>query len=126
MPQGVEKARVPNLDGPIGALYLSQQMCAAVEREDLSAIATELDDLRARLHRRATLPSPAARRAIRLAAGATLDEVARAVGVSHEAIRLYEAGRRFPKDANLARYAACLAALQQGLGGDTNRKGVSA
>jgi len=82
---------------------------------DLLDSAAELGALRARIRARADLPSPAARKAIRLAAQATLAEVAHVVGVSYESIRLYEEGKRFPRDEHLARYAACLADLQRGL-----------
>ena len=66
-----------------------------------------------------------ARRAIRVAAGATLAEVGDAVGVTGEAIRLYEAGRRTPRGLHLERYAAALDALQAELTDRGGREAVS-
>jgi DNA-binding transcriptional regulator YiaG len=48
----------------------------------------------------AKLPSPAWRRAIRVRAGATLDEVGELVGVSGEAVRLWETGQRVPSESH--------------------------
>lgn len=87
------------------APIILQHMSTAIE-------AIELLD---RMRRRAALPTPATRKAIRLAAGRTLEEIGRACGVSHEAIRLWESGRRAPGEANLVRYAAVLEALQEEL-----------
>jgi DNA-binding XRE family transcriptional regulator len=65
-----------------------------------------------RLSARPTLPPPAARRALRVAAGATLEEVGRTVGVSREAIRRYENGSRTPRGAHAEAYAAVLRDFQ--------------
>jgi DNA-binding transcriptional regulator YiaG len=62
------------------------------------------------------LPSPAARRAIRVAARASLQEFGDVVGVSHEAVRLWELGRRRPSAANAARYSELLDRLRKEIG----------
>ena len=46
------------------------------------------------------LPPPTRRRAIRVRAGATLDEVGDLVGVSGEAVRLWETGQRIPSESH--------------------------
>jgi transcriptional regulator with XRE-family HTH domain len=46
------------------------------------------------------LPPQSRRRAIRVRAGATLDEVGDLVGVSGEAFRLWETGRRIPSETH--------------------------
>jgi hypothetical protein len=46
------------------------------------------------------LPAPARRRTIRVRAGATLDEVGDLVGVSGEAVRLWETGQRIPSETH--------------------------
>jgi hypothetical protein len=46
------------------------------------------------------LPPPARRRTIRVRAGATLDEVGDLVGVSGEAVRLWETGQRIPSETH--------------------------
>ena len=46
------------------------------------------------------LPPPTRRRAIRVHAGATLDEVGDLVGVSGEAVRLWETGQRIPSESH--------------------------
>ena len=50
-------------------------------------------------------------RAIRLAAGITLGEVAASVGCSHSAVFRWEAGERKPMGRRALRYAAVLDAL---------------
>lgn len=49
---------------------------------------------------RAKLPSPTRRRAIRVRAGATLEEVGDLVGVTSEAVRLWETGQRIPSETH--------------------------
>lgn len=63
------------------------------------------------------LPAPALRRAIREAAGVSLRDLAQVVGVSHQTIALYEAGRRRPRPLNLVKYAAALSELVQHVAG---------
>jgi transcriptional regulator with XRE-family HTH domain len=50
------------------------------------------------------LPPPTRRRAIRVRAGATLDEVGDLVGVSGEAVRLWETGQRIPSESHRDNY----------------------
>ncbi len=67
------------------------------------------------MRRRASLPPPKTRKAILLAAGISLEEMGKAVGVSHEAIRLWEIGLRAPTETNLIRYSAVLEEMQRQL-----------
>jgi DNA-binding transcriptional regulator YiaG len=62
--------------------------------------------------RQATLPSPSRRRAIRVHAGASLEEVGELVGVSGEAVRTWEIGRSLPSEAHRDDYIEVLAELR--------------
>jgi DNA-binding transcriptional regulator YiaG len=62
----------------------------------------------------ARLPSPTRRRAIRVRAGATLEEVGELVGVSGEAVRLWETGQRTPSESHRGDYVDVLDALRTG------------
>ena len=62
--------------------------------------------------RRATLPSLSRRRAIRVRAGASLEEVGELVGVSGEAVRTWEIGRSLPSEAHRDDYIDVLAELR--------------
>ena len=64
--------------------------------------------------RRAKLPSPTRRRAIRVRAGATLEEVGDLVGVSSEAIRLWETGQRRQSENHRDDYIDVLDDLRAG------------
>ena len=70
-------------------------------------------ELTEKLRRRITLPPPAQRRALRLAAGASLRDVASVVGSSAQAVYLWETGDREPSDAFLERYADVLHAFDE-------------
>ncbi len=72
------------------------------------ATVTSLDEAleHARLRRR--LPVPAARRHIREAAGVSQIHVARELGVTREAVALWELGARTPRHHHLAAYLAIL------------------
>lgn len=74
-----------------------------------------MDELQARVRQRRSLPPPPVRRAIRLAAGASLPELGRVLGVTGEAVRLWESGLRNPRGANLAAYIRVLSLLQSEL-----------
>jgi DNA-binding transcriptional regulator YiaG len=67
------------------------------------------DELRARRE----LPPPQLRRALRKAAGVSLDALAREVGVTRQCVGHWEAGRRYPRGAALQRYVAALRLLQE-------------
>lgn len=71
-----------------------------------------LTRLRATLDAKRALPPPAARRALRLAAGASIADVADAVGVTRQAISYWELGRRTPRGEALRRYVAVLDVLR--------------
>jgi DNA-binding transcriptional regulator YiaG len=58
------------------------------------------------------LPSPSRRRAIRVRAGASLEEVGELVGVSGEAVRLWETGQRIPSEAHRGDYLDVLVDLR--------------
>jgi HTH-type transcriptional regulator/antitoxin MqsA len=70
---------------------------------------TELID-RARLRR--SLPDPRTRRAIRLAAGVSLAEVAEVVGVAARTIARWESGQSSPRGEYLGRYVDLLEQLR--------------
>ena len=65
----------------------------------------------------ATLPPPAARRAIRLAAGVGQTELAAALGVSRWSLIRWETGKVEPHPDARRRYAGALRSLQ-GVGSD--------
>ena len=97
-----------------GVPILVSGPCPGLRFQQMSN-AIELDELRSHVRKRAALPAPAARRAIRTASGVTLDALGRAVGVSGESIRLYELGLRSPRGENLASYVNALETLQHEL-----------
>jgi len=68
-----------------------------------------LNEARQRRH----LPSPAVRRGLREAAGLSQAIVANALGVSREAVSLWESGARTPRAERLAGYVALLDRLKQ-------------
>ena len=59
------------------------------------------------------LPPPAERQNIRVAADATVEDVAAAVGVNPMTIRRWEAGTSKPWPRHRAAYITCLAALER-------------
>jgi DNA-binding transcriptional regulator YiaG len=61
---------------------------------------------------RKALPPPAARRAIRLAAGATLGDVGEVIGVSKQAVHHWESGIAQPRGENLVAYVQVLDLLR--------------
>jgi DNA-binding XRE family transcriptional regulator len=73
-----------------------------------------LTQLRDGMGDRRALPAPPTRRALREAAGATLLDVGRAVGVTPQAISNWELGHRTPRGALLKRYLDALAILRAG------------
>jgi DNA-binding XRE family transcriptional regulator len=72
------------------------------------SVTSGLDQLSELVAARRGFPSPGTRRALRLGAGATLKDVALAVGVSRQCIYQWETGETTPRGANLVRYAAVL------------------
>jgi transcriptional regulator with XRE-family HTH domain len=73
---------------------------------------TALSELASKIAQRRELPDAQECRRLRLAAGATLDDVARAVGVSKTAVLQWEAGRFSPRDEHLGRYLEVLRVLR--------------
>ncbi len=65
------------------------------------------------LRRRPKLPEPAVARAIRLAAGASQEQVARELQVSSVTVRRWEAGSRRPTGQLRDDYCRLLAALRE-------------
>ena len=65
-------------------------------------------NLRERAGLRRGLPPPAQRKALRQAAALTLDDLARLVGCTPQAIALWETGRREPSEPFLAPYTDAL------------------
>jgi DNA-binding transcriptional regulator YiaG len=58
-------------------------------------------ELLERLRAKRELPHPGERRRIREAAGASLRDVARELGVSHSAVRRWETTRAVPRDSRI-------------------------
>lgn len=75
---------------------------------------TAAEQLTARITVRRSLPAPQMRRAIRNAAGASLQEVAGAFDppVSRHAVMAWERGTRNPNSKHVGQYVAILRALQ--------------
>jgi ribosome-binding protein aMBF1 (putative translation factor) len=73
---------------------------------------TSIFDLLERARDIYALPSPAVRRALRQQARLSLKDVGDALGVSPEAIRNWESGRRTPRPEHLHGYVSFLRALQ--------------
>ncbi len=69
-------------------------------------------DLLERLRAKRELPLPAERRRIRVAAGASLRDVAHELGVSHTAVRRWETKPSVPRESRIA-YARLLDELRQ-------------
>ncbi|MDW8339330.1 MAG: helix-turn-helix transcriptional regulator [Thermoleophilia bacterium] len=67
--------------------------------------------LREELAARRQLPPPAVRRALRERSGLSAAALARELGVTRQAVASWERGARFPRAANLVRYAALLRLL---------------
>lgn len=82
-------------------------MSTALE-EQFSELVDELVEL---AEARRKLPSPAARRHIRLAAGASLADVGAALGVSKQAVSLWEHGKG-PSRNHVRTYVRVLEALK--------------
>jgi DNA-binding XRE family transcriptional regulator len=72
---------------------------------------TALEELGRRVRARTQLPTPEARRAIRVSAGVSLADIARAVGVTRQTAMLWERGARRPSGERLLAYVAVLEML---------------
>lgn len=72
-----------------------------------------LEDLTLRVRAGRRLPEPAVRRAIRQAARVSLADVAAVVGVTRQAVSLWELGQRTPRGPMLNTYVSTLRALQR-------------
>ncbi|MFJ5155750.1 helix-turn-helix transcriptional regulator [Streptomyces sp. NPDC088353] len=75
-----------------------------------STVAEKIRSLR---HVRLELPTPPERRAIREAAGLTQAQVGSAVGVTPQAVALWESGRRTPRGHFLEKYVEAIRAMQE-------------
>jgi DNA-binding transcriptional regulator YiaG len=76
----------------------------------------ELESLRLRARAQRELPDPRRAKALRHAAGVSLQELADAVGVSQRAIAYWESGKRRPRGPQLERYVEAINALASELG----------
>lgn len=74
---------------------------------------TVAETIRSFRHVRPELPAPAERKAVREAAGLTLAQVGAAVGVTPQAVALWESGRRTPQGARLSKYAEAIHAMRE-------------
>lgn len=72
-----------------------------------------LEQLTERAQIRRDLPPPSMRRALRKAAGVSLSEVAAIIGVTRQAVALWEGGDRTPRGTNLDEYARVLRELRR-------------
>jgi DNA-binding transcriptional regulator YiaG len=79
---------------------------------------TELQELKDEVEARRELPAPAARRALREAAGVSLDGVARAVGVSKQTVLGWESGAFGPRGSNLSAYLEVLRIFRKAMSED--------
>lgn len=78
----------------------------------------DLEALTERMRTRQQLPPPHVRRQLRVAAGVSLRDVGEVVGVSHEAVRMWETGERMPRGRNVERYVGVLRAFRNVLPAD--------
>jgi transcriptional regulator with XRE-family HTH domain len=76
----------------------------------------ELETARKRARAKAALPVPRRAKALRVAAGVTVAEMADLVGVSPKTIEWWEAAKRRPTGIRVVRYAEVLGALAEELG----------
>jgi len=75
---------------------------------------TVADKIRSRIRvQSAHLPTPAERRKIREGAGLSQAAVADAIGVTPQAVALWEAGRRTPRGCLRAQYAEALEVMRE-------------
>jgi transcriptional regulator with XRE-family HTH domain len=72
--------------------------------------------LAVRARARRELPDPARARALRLASGVQLSELAELIGVSRRSLWLWETGQRKPRGRHMERYAEALGVLARELG----------
>jgi DNA-binding transcriptional regulator YiaG len=72
----------------------------------------DLNALKEQVRARRALPPPHARRALRVAAGVSLETLAASIGVSRECVRLWELGAAEPSEKNLVRYLEALRVLR--------------
>lgn len=79
-------------------------------------VAMDATELLSRVRDRAELPEPEERRRLRLSAKVTTGEGADFCGVTREAFRQWEAGRRNPRPPHLAAYSEFLATLRRAVG----------
>jgi len=75
-----------------------------------------MEQLATRVRARRELPTPTVRRELRRAAGVSLRDIADAIGVTREAVRLWELGQRRPRGANLDGYLEALRLFRTGGG----------
>lgn len=71
------------------------------------------DAVRAQLSGRPRLPAPEERRRLRISAGMSQQTLAELVGVTPQAVSMWEHGKCTPRAAMLGRYAEALQALQE-------------
>lgn len=76
-----------------------------------------MSNLMSEVEARASLPTPAVARAIREHAGASQENLARAVGVTRMSVCRWEKGTHRPRGLHLLAYAAVLRDLQRVAGG---------
>lgn len=81
-------------------------------------MAATLETLTRRLQARRELPPPDLRRTLRRVAGASQADVAEVIGVTRQAVQLWEAGTRTPRDGNLDAYLDVLQAFWRAMGED--------
>ena len=76
----------------------------------------DTETLASRARARRELPDPSRARALRLASGVQLRELAELIGVSRRSLWLWETGKVKPNGRHMERYAQALAVLARELG----------
>jgi DNA-binding transcriptional regulator YiaG len=92
------------------------QSVTSTRREEAMGV-VETGTLRSLVRQVRRVPDPAIARAIRKGAGVSQAAVAAEVGVTRQAIALWESGARRPSGAHIDAYAAALAVLQEEIDG---------
>lgn len=72
-----------------------------------------MSTLTQRIQARKTLPAPPLRRALREAAGLSLDDIGREIGVTGQAVSFWERGLRRPRPDHLIAYSGLLGQLKE-------------
>lgn len=117
----IDAALVVHTANETGVDDLMATLRQLVDESKANAEVVPADDafatpLLSRVQARQGLPTPAVRRAIRVAAGESQTACAEALGVSRQGFAHWEAGTRNPKGGHVTDYLELLRSLQQAVG----------